>query len=246
MKKAAIIFAILLLVAVGLWAVINTTAKVSRIEVKGIEGTIVDEKGQPLGGCFIIYDYTVRGDGWVATKPPTAGSIIETDANGHFQIPGKTISINPVLHEEARLQVWRVFSPKTHTATIVEPDWSYPGDIEGEIVGRSQEKKLVFYDLSNYPAAWFRHVKMMQDTMSDLDVTGQINKHSSDQLSKRSPYLENCDEEMSKLSTAVSNDLVRFKALYYDALYEQTKALKIPNDPQMGKTYGRLLDHGIF
>jgi len=55
---------------------------------------------------------------------------------------------------------------------------------------------------------------------------------------KMSPYLENCDEEISKLSIAVSNDLVHFKALYYNTPYEQTKALKITNDPQLGKTYG--------
>lgn len=240
MKKIAVVFTIVLLAAIILWAAYAV------VKVKGIEGTIVDEKGQSLSGCFIIYDYTVRGNGWVATKPPRAGSIIETDANGHFQIPGKTIFINPLFHEEARLQVWRIFSPTTHTATIVEPDWSYPGNIEGEIVGRSQEKKLIFYDLSNYPAAWFRHVKMMQDTMNDLDMAGQMNKHSNGQSPKMSPYLEHCDEEISKISTAVSNDVVRFKALYYNTPYEQTKALKIPNDPQMGNTYGRLLDHGIF
>ncbi len=65
MKKIAVVFTIVLLAAIILWAAYAV------VKVKGIEGTIVDEKGQSLSGCFIIYDYTVRGEwmgGYQASK----------------------------------------------------------------------------------------------------------------------------------------------------------------------------------
>lgn len=237
MKKTLLLLAILLIGSAAIWAVIAT------IRVPEIEGTIVDGSGQPISGCFIIYDYWISGDGWSYERSRKAGSISETDSNGHFKIPGKTFLLNPLFHEEAHMNVSRIFSPKTHTATTLAADWSYPGTIEDEIEGRPRERKLIFYDASNYPAAWFRCVQMMEQTLSDINMAKQINRSK---WRKMSPYLENCDNEISRLVIATSNDVVNFKRLYYDTPYQQTKAYKIPTDLQLGKTYGRLLDHGNF
>lgn len=202
----------------------------SFVMAPALEGTIVDAKGNPLSGCFVVYDYQFGGG-----FEPRPGSIIETDSKGYFRIPRKLFRIPPIWNIHPQIWVWRIYSTKTHTATAM---WPLGGFVEGVVDARPQEKKMIFYDVSDSPADWFAALTDLQETLARMPSQYRLGDIG----------LENCGGEKLKLFQACSNEVALFRNRYYSTPYQRPKYLKAENDYRAayGRTFGAWSDQWQF
>ncbi len=191
----------------------------------GLDATIVDSKGNPLSGCFVVYHYEL-GSGF--DRRP--GSIIETDPKGHFRIGRKIFPVFPLWEVHPEVEVKAVYSPKTHTVTT----WPCYRSLEGVVDANLPKKKMVFYDLSESPAEWFAALQNLQGALLGIY--------------NRDVVVTNCEAEKTKLLQACTNEVALFKSRYGNDLYKKSKYLAAEDGvaEREGLTYGTLLNYFMF
>jgi len=213
----------LMALGAGLLIVLALLARFSFVTAPGVEGTIVDSKGNPLEGCFIVYDYYLGGG--FDRRP---GSVIETDSKGYFRIRPKVMRKFALWDIDPKAWVWSIYSPKTHGTTAM---WPLRAFLEGVVDARPKEKKIIFYDLSESPADWFAALDDMQKILDRMPPQ----YHRGWDIA-----LEDCQVEKSKLFNACSNDVALFRSRYYRTPYQSPKYVKPADDYRAAyrKTFG--------
>ncbi len=205
----------------------------SVVIVPGLNLKLMDSNGKPLSGCFIVYDYQLY-----ANFDPKPGSILETDSQGNVRIPLKLIHKHPLLTFNPKIRMWCIYSPRMHNATEVYA-WPASVSLKGIVDARPKERKITFYDLSDYPADWFAALNQMQNVLLHIprgeNRVGEI-------------WLEKCENEKRKLFLACSNDVALFRSRYYSTAYSSPRYSRVEDDYRASskKTFGEWTDQFLF
>ncbi len=151
--------------------------------VPGISATIIDNKGRPVKGAYVIYMQTPAQEG-----PSARHGIRRTDSSGRFRISRKIILQFP-------FQWYLPFSkpnfPPTLELTIYSPtlhDYlkiknSYNRPLQEQIdLTRSAESTagtmIQLYDATNDSEKWFASLQDLRYAASSMNVSGTIEEKS--------------------------------------------------------------------
>ncbi len=131
--------------------------------------------------------------------------------------------------------VWAVYSPKTHTTTAM---WPLGGFLDGVVDARPDQKKIVFYDVSESPADWFTALAEMDKILNRIRKPSRYTRGLD-------VALDDCEGERIRLFNAYSNDVVVFKSRYCSTPYQSPKYVKAEDDYRVahGRTFGAWADH---
>ena len=227
-RKIVCVLAVSLSVCFGLLCVTSVSL------VKGLKLIVVDANGLPLSDAFVVYEYHGDSFGFGHSGSHTrSGSITQTDENGRFRIPTKIFFRIPLVEYPEDLVIHAIWSPRTHSNGKLWYNSSGPETVEGVFEFLPKKTKLVLRDIASNHLMWFSTVQEMQSLVQDL-LSGGLPPDV------KAPY-----EIKEKLRIAVENDLTLFKTGYYNEVY-QNPLYPGAGDDRNGKTYGRLMERGIF
>jgi hypothetical protein len=157
------------LLRIFLGAVVLVTLAVAAASISispETKGKLVDEKGKPIEGAYMVYYYRGYRFNFVDSisywRP---GAIIRTDATGSYRMPRLWHIHSPL---DGRLSPWiaLVYMPRLHHAfgPLVPGKSSFPG----RVMFDETNQATVLSDFSDNPYEWSRSMESLHSIISEL------------------------------------------------------------------------------
>ena len=222
-------FVLLIRIFLGSAAVLTLAIVAASISIAPeTRGKLLDDKGDPIVGAYIVYYY--RGyrfnfvDSITYWRP---GSIIRTDSTGSYKIE-RLLHFHNVLDRKLSPWIEFVYIPKLHHAfgPLVPGKSSFPGRVAID----EKNQATVFFDFSDNPYEWSRSLVELDAMIRQLNYDAKERGRYQVPLSVRKNLMDHFlkeYEEFMRRYADTPRELGPFSAYFFALpLEERERRLK--------------------